>query len=326
MEHELISVIVPVYNIERYLPRCLECLSAQTYRNLEIILVDDGSTDRSGIICDEYAARDSRAIVIHQQNQGVWSARNTGQKASSGSYLFFPDGDDYFHRDIIKLLYIALNTDIRYDLAIARVKETSCIYEDVSTKVNPILKEKTGDELIEGLFEKKHDLFYAYMWNKLYRRRLIQNVYSQEYVRSQDFDFNLRVFLCVNKAVLLENDLYYWFQHPGSLTKQSNSMMLMLACRSRLLYRNFMELPDEKVQVGHYLLTRLYKRMILWRAHSLGSNNQQSVLNESKKYEHAVRKAYMACRDIKSFEKMACLFLFYTPRLTRFLMKISKNL
>ena len=109
MNEELISVIVPVYNVEKYLPRCLDSLANQSYRNLEIILVDDGSTDSSGRICDDYAARDSRAKVIHKSNQGAWSARNTGQTASSGEYMLFPDADDYFHPDYIALLYRAIN-------------------------------------------------------------------------------------------------------------------------------------------------------------------------------------------------------------------------
>ena len=96
---ELVSVIVPVYNIEDYLPRCLACIEMQTYRNLEIILVDDGSTDGSGRICDEFAAKDSRVRVIHHpENIGLWAARNTGQDAATGDYLWFPDGADYSSR------------------------------------------------------------------------------------------------------------------------------------------------------------------------------------------------------------------------------------
>ncbi len=107
---ELVSVIVPVYNIEAYLPHCLECIEAQTYKNLEIVLVDDGSTDGSGRICDEFAAKDPRARVIHQPNTGCWAASNAGQDAATGEYLWFPDGDDYFHKDIIRLMYEAINT------------------------------------------------------------------------------------------------------------------------------------------------------------------------------------------------------------------------
>ena len=121
----LISVIVPVYNVEEYLPRCLRAISEQTYRNLEIILVDDGSTDGSGAICDEFAENDSRVKVIHQPNTGLWAARNTGHGAANGEFLFFPDADDYFSRDLVSLLYKAINSGNGYNLAICRMKMTS---------------------------------------------------------------------------------------------------------------------------------------------------------------------------------------------------------
>ena len=100
----MISVIVPVYNVEKYLPRCLQAISEQSYRDLEILLVDDGSTDSSGKLCDAFAASDSRAKVIHQQNTGLWAARNAGQDAAHGDFLFFPDADDYFHQDTLQIL------------------------------------------------------------------------------------------------------------------------------------------------------------------------------------------------------------------------------
>ncbi len=323
---EVVSVIVPVYNIEKYLPRCLECISGQSYQNLEIILVDDGSTDGSGKICDDFAAQDIRAKVIHQQNMGLWAARNTGQEASTGEYLVFPDGDDYFHRDYIKLLYEAINLGPQYDLAIVRAKQTWKTNEDVSSRVDPCFIVNSCEELISGLIESKPiDRYYVYMWNKLYRRRLIQGMRSREFVRSQDFDFNLRVFLKLDNAILIDNDLYYWLQHPGSLIKHPNSLMWMLACRSRILYQNFMNIPKDKAQFGHYLLSRLYKIMISWKTRSLADRNRQVVFQECRSYEQDVRKSYLSSKEIRPFEKLACLILFHSPRLTLFLMKVSKN-
>ena len=104
----MISVIVPVYNVEKYLRQCLDSVLAQTYRELEIILVDDGSTDGSGAICDEYATRDSRIKVVHQQNGGLSSARNAGLDLATGEYVAFVDSDDYIHETMLELLYQAL--------------------------------------------------------------------------------------------------------------------------------------------------------------------------------------------------------------------------
>ena len=99
-----ISIIVPIYNIEKYLPRCLDSILAQTYKNLEVILVDDGSVDNSGMIADKYARNDQRIIVIHQVNKGVSAARNAGLDLATGDYIGFVDGDDYIEPDMYEIL------------------------------------------------------------------------------------------------------------------------------------------------------------------------------------------------------------------------------
>ena len=104
LEIPLISVIIPVYNTEKYLRTCLDSIVNQTHSNLQIILIDDGSTDNSGLICDEYAQKDSRIICVHQQNGGVSKARNEGLKIATGDYIHFPDSDDYLDLDTYEYL------------------------------------------------------------------------------------------------------------------------------------------------------------------------------------------------------------------------------
>ena len=108
MNKPLISIIIPVYNAEKYLKKCLDSVINQTYKNLEIILVDDGSTDKSPEICDKYAEKDSRIIVLHKENGGVSSSRNAGLDIFKGEYLSFVDSDDYVEPDYIEYLYIFL--------------------------------------------------------------------------------------------------------------------------------------------------------------------------------------------------------------------------
>ena len=117
MSSPLISVVVPIYNVEHYLERCLDSIISQTYTNLEIILVDDGSTDRSGAIADAYAAKDSRVKVIHQKNGGLSIARNTGIEACRGEYLLFIDSDDYIAPNMCECLLSHL-TEADADIAI----------------------------------------------------------------------------------------------------------------------------------------------------------------------------------------------------------------
>lgn len=152
MEKELISVIVPVYNIEKYLPKCLECIERQTYRNLEIILVDDGSTDGSGKICDDYVARDPRARVIHQTNKGLWAARNAGQDEAHGEYLWFSDGDDYFHYDFLRMMHAAITDGEGYDLAMCGMKKTHYMDESCDHIINCQWSVKSSISVFSSIF------------------------------------------------------------------------------------------------------------------------------------------------------------------------------
>ena len=121
MEQPLISIIVPVYNAEQYLEKCVNSIINQTYTNLEIILVDDGSPDNCGAICDEYAKKDSRIKVIHKSNGGVSSARNRALECLTGEYVAFVDSDDYIHQDYINVLYNALSDGV--DLSICAMNK-----------------------------------------------------------------------------------------------------------------------------------------------------------------------------------------------------------
>ena len=109
----LISIIVPVYNVEPYLNKCLDSIVNQTYKKLEIILIDDGSTDNSGLICDEYASKDNRIIVVHQKNKGLSAARNVGLNIAKGDYIAFVDSDDFIEKDMYFTMYNVMNKILR---------------------------------------------------------------------------------------------------------------------------------------------------------------------------------------------------------------------
>ena len=120
MKMEKISIIVPVYNVEKYLKTCLDSIINQTYQNLEIILVDDGSTDNSGEICEEYRKTDSRIILIHKENEGLSMARNFGLDIASGDYISFVDSDDFIARNMMEALYNRL-LETQSDMAICSI-------------------------------------------------------------------------------------------------------------------------------------------------------------------------------------------------------------
>ena len=324
----LISVIVPVYNVEEYLPRCLRAISEQTYRNLEIILVDDGSTDGSGAICDEFAEHDSRVKVIHQPNTGLCAARNTGHGAANGEFLFFPDADDYFSRDLVSLLYKAINSGSGYNLAICRMKMTSIStpLEEIPSVDEIKMTEKSQDDLFGDLFGREGEKQYAvFMWNKLFRASFVKDLRTNNYARSQDKDYMIRLSFKLDKAILVENQLYYWFQRKGSLSHEHVAWYLFHGCRARICYSNLMNLPEDGRRFSHYLLDELYVRMLFWMSLAWVKPEWNTVALECAKMFKDTKQDYRRCREIPLWKRVVCLFLMRHPRLTYWLRRVSRN-
>ncbi|MBR4682674.1 MAG: glycosyltransferase [Elusimicrobiaceae bacterium] len=166
LQNPLISVIVPVYKVEKYLSCCLDSIIGQTYSNLEIILVDDGSPDTCGQICEEYARKDSRIRVIHQENQGLSGARNAGLRVARGSYIGFVDSDDYIDPDMYEYLYQLICKD-QADIAMCNICEDKGFRSAQSTNV-PYTLMKFVD-----LFQLAD---WMYVWNKLYKKEILSSV------------------------------------------------------------------------------------------------------------------------------------------------------
>lgn len=197
-----ISVIVPVYNVERYITECLESLIHQTYQNLEILLVDDGSTDRSGSICDEYGERDSRIIVIHQKNGGAAAAKNTGLDHVTGTYLAFADSDDWLERDALEYMI--------HELEAADADIVQCSFRDVYIDhQSDCICKAAGQEFdqVSYLARYTEDWTCSLLWDKLYKRELFDqirfetgHVVDDEYFTYQGV-MNARKIACRNQIV-----------------------------------------------------------------------------------------------------------------------------
>lgn len=171
---ELISVIIPIYNVEKYLKKCIDSIINQTYKNLEIILVDDGSPDNCGKICDEYAKKDQRIRVIHKKNGGLSDARNAGIDIAKGKYIAFVDSDDYVEKEYIEIMYKELKKN--------NVKIVQCGINKISD--NEEIIDNYGylkDELINSqrIMEEKYTKYpisNVVAWNKLYDIDLFKNI------------------------------------------------------------------------------------------------------------------------------------------------------
>lgn len=229
MYDKLISVIVPIYNVERYLKRCIDSILNQTYSNLEILLIDDGSTDNCANICDEYAKIDKRIKVFHQENSGLSGARNTGIKNFSGDYVTFLDSDDYIHPLFLEYLCRALNEG-DYNIAMSLFKY--CINECPTpscTNTNYKILFISQEDSYKGLFNKKFrntypisDVPFITSWGHLYTREIIRNNYYK-YIISEDIEFNSRILLKVSQIALVPVVLYYWVRRPNSLALNPSS-------------------------------------------------------------------------------------------------------
>lgn len=224
------SIVLPIYNVERYLQRCLDSVLGQTYKNYEVIMVDDGSTDNCPAICDNYAARDTRIKVIHKQNAGLGMARNTGIENATGDYICFFDSDDFVATNLLELCAKELEKE-SYDI----IAFDHSDYKDGKVINSPERSEKTvfkGESVRSDLLKLMiYDLgnaerLHCCAWNKVYSMQLIRRigfrfVSEREYV-SEDYFSNLILFNGVNSVLVLPDKLYYYCFNGASLTHSYN--------------------------------------------------------------------------------------------------------
>lgn len=220
-DNPLLSVIVPIYNTEQYLRRCLDSIVNQTYTNLEIILIDDGSTDKSGDIADEYAGRDERIKVIHQINQGESSARNRGIDLITGDYFSFVDCDDWIDDNMYEVM-IAIGYKAEADIIVSRWYKS---YNDRDIEImNSIPVENdelSKEELLRYIYMRDAYKGFAYMWDKIYKTELLNSeagkVYFDETLKlGGDVLFLAQMALNTKRAIYIDKAFYHYFQREES--------------------------------------------------------------------------------------------------------------
>jgi glycosyltransferase involved in cell wall biosynthesis len=215
MANSLITVIVPVYGVEPYLRKCVDSIVAQTYTNLEIILVDDGSPDNCGKICDEYAERDERVRVVHKENGGLSDARNAGLNIMRGEYVAFVDSDDWVLPNYINDMYESL---IKYESDIS-LSGTVYVYEN--GKRNMVLAINNTDglytqkEAVEKLFYQKG--IYPSACSKLYRAELFKNIRYPKGKLNEESATTYRIFCMCEKISFSKANNYFYLQRTGSI-------------------------------------------------------------------------------------------------------------
>lgn len=234
---ELVSIIVPVYNVEFYLSECIQSLINQTYTNIEIILVDDGSKDKSGQICDEFTKRDSRIKVIHKQNEGLGLARNSGLAKASGKYVTFIDSDDIADADLVKMLICGIEKN----------GADTCIggFKRIAENGTVVFEEKYDDALFDekavynnlfarmlGSAPNKHDAIRMSVWNVLYNMEYVIKYNlrfpSERKFISEDIIWDAEYYKYAKKVQIINSTAYSYRITPGSLTQKYKPNMFKM--------------------------------------------------------------------------------------------------
>ncbi len=211
----MISIIVPAYNVEKYLARCIESILGQTYKDLELILIDDGSSDSTGRICDEYADRDKRVRVIHKENAGVAEARNTGLDTVTGDIIAFADADDYMEPDMISCMYDRMISD--------NADMVSCgYYEEYANRTE---LRRMGQRVVFNKHEAYEDYFRmggrlgSGCWNKLFKSEVLKDIRYKKYTMGEDVEMLSRAIDHCDRVVCIDYAGYHYVHREDSATQ-----------------------------------------------------------------------------------------------------------
>lgn len=224
VERSKVSVIVPVYNVEEYLPECIDSILGQRFDRFELILVDDGATDGSGAICDSYAAKDSRIRVLHKENGGLSSARNAGIEVASGKYIAFIDSDDVVHKDYLRDMVAIAERENADLVACSFFKGEECVWQHTDEARVEALDIRIGREILNKMNE--NDVVVTVAWNKLYHSKFFKE-YALRYPEGkihEDMFLTPQVLYHADKMIITSRRLYFYRQRPNSIMSAAFSL------------------------------------------------------------------------------------------------------
>lgn len=289
MQRPLVSIIVPVYNVEKYLKRCIQSLLQQTYKHIEIILVDDGSLDQSGIMCDKISQEDIRVKVVHKKNAGLGMARNTGMEWVTGKYVMFVDSDDYINIDAVqKLLELAISFNV--EVVLSRFIYDDC--EEESTIATGLYDgEDRVKELLTSLMGNggKKDQINVSSCTKMYLVDFLKKTGikfpSERELIWEDLAFNFEVFLNVKRAYVSKYAYYHYCYNTMSLThryipdKFEKIMIMYEYMSQKIAAHNLSE--DSKVRVDNMFMGNI-RTCIKLEAYYFKKNGLKASINNIK--------------------------------------------
>lgn len=302
---EKISVIIPIYKVEKYLNRCVDSVVKQSYQNLEIILVDDGSPDLCPKMCDEWAKKDNRIKVIHKENGGLSDARNIGMQIMTGEYVFFVDSDDWIHRDTLKTLK---NFQEKYDADIVECKAFPICEEIEDVQIEgtsiEINRFDTKDAMSALVIENP---LKQTVWNKLYKKSTVDGIHFEIGKYHEDEFWTYQVFDRAKTFLFVDVQLYYYFQRSDSIMGQSFSLKRLDAIEGRyrrlaMLKEKYPELVSVAKENLAFLITYFGQQALM-----ANSNETNIYLSKAKKY---IEQLDISVREIKGMSIMHKLWIF----------------
>ena len=229
----LLSVVVPVYNTEKYLCKCLDSIINQTYKNLEIVLVDDGSTDGSEVICDRYKEKDSRIVLIHQENGGESHARNIGLINSTGDVIAFVDCDDWLELDMYETMIHEMTTNNLDIIAVSWCKQFDGYHIDAKNNYDVSSDIFNREKFLEYIYRRDDFQGFAFMWDKLYSRKCLTNkngnllLFNENLKLGGDVLYLAESALNATRVKYLDQNLYHYYQRNDSGMHAPTSKKMM---------------------------------------------------------------------------------------------------
>ncbi len=296
----LVSVIIPVYNVEKYIEKCLTTIKEQTFKDFEALIINDGTPDNSMKIAEKFVAEDERFIIYNKPNGGLSDARNYGLERAKGEFVVFIDSDDYVDKDYLKVLYNGCK-DNNADMAYCRFKHHYPRAGIDVFSLNPRKGVYERDKALNMLI--RDNLMHSYSWNKMYRRTLFtdNNIrYPKMYF--EDVATSIRLLFNANRIAVSDKYLYFYVRHPGSIMSTMNAKKIDDLILSVLINRNYIQFHGEyekfekplKAVAKKMQLVNIYS---ILRQHILCMNFKNCLTNlkiNNKMYEYLTSKDYDA--------------------------------
>lgn len=322
----LISIIVPVYNVEDYLQECLESISIQTYPDFECILVNDGSTDKSVIICEKYCEKDIRFHLLHQDNKGTSAARNMGLDAAMGEYILFVDSDDFLFPEALQIAWQELSTS-PHDLIMFDNIRAASSRDMLLTNTEMVNSQNTRyyldrDEALKGLLDSR-DTIYQVVWNKLYTRQSIGDIRFKNVTYAEDLIFNYEVFRRIKHIIWIRQSLYLWRIRKGSLTLIGTPDRYF----SHFNAISILEIisRDDALSMRGLCLKKTYRQLLIARCHLIGTPLYTDYISLARRMKEDTFQEYRSNISISLFEKIRFLLLWTCPHIMKSILKALGN-